>query len=188
MYLSVFSAVCRCRAAADGARSLKKFVERKGRIRLLLLQGPHFNFSSSLFFLFSPSLLWGYVAPLAWRWFVWLGLTGGGSVCADGFLFFFFFSCPYLFYSSFLFTSSACASLFFLSFVILLSATTHLTGGPYISHRVSFPCSPPLSLFSLRPPQSPAQHTLHAREEEEEDAGPNKHTHTKHNRGPYCHP
>lgn len=106
MYLSVFSAVCRCRAAADGARSLKKFVERKGRIRLLLLQGPHFNFSSSLFFLFSPSLLWGYVAPLAWRWFVWLGLTGGASVCADGFLFsFFFLSIFILFFFSFYFFS-----------------------------------------------------------------------------------
>jgi hypothetical protein len=188
MYLSVFSAVCRCRAAADGARSLKKFVERKGRIRLLLLQGPHFNFSSSLFFPIQSLSSLGVCGTFGMEVVCVVGFDWWGRVCVRMDFYFIFFSCPYLFYSSFLFTSSACASLFFLSFVILLSATTHLTGGPYISHRVSFPCSPPLSLFSLRPPQSPAQHTLHAREEEEEDAGPNKHTHTKHNRGPYCHP
>lgn len=106
MYLSVFSAVCRCRAAADGARSLKKFVERKGRIRLLLLQGPHFNFSSSLFFPIQSLSSLGVCGTFGMEVVCVVGFDWWGEcVCGWIFIFFFFLSIFILFFFSFYFFS-----------------------------------------------------------------------------------
>lgn len=63
-----------------------------------------------------------------------------GGVCADEFFFL-----PYLFYI--LFFLFLLLQLVLVSFVILLSTTTHLVGGP--SFVCPFPCSPPLSSLSL---------------------------------------
>lgn len=84
----VFSAVYRCRPSTPSSYIAAAFIEeicrkRKNIIIYILLlehrnrKEPHFNLSQVLFFLFS-SFRGGYVAPLAWRWFVWLTVC----VCA----------------------------------------------------------------------------------------------------------
>ena len=131
---------------------------------------PHFNLSQVLFIsilFFSGGLCSTFGMEVVCVVDCVCVHIGGWGVCGWIFLSIFI-----LFFFFFL-TSSACARV---SFVILLSATTHLTGGPYFL-RVSFSLFTPIELLvSLHHIHS--FYTLHARRRRR----PNKHT--QHNRGP----